>query len=553
MAEFYTLEQAARVLGMSPGELKDKAQSREIRAFLDGGTWRFRMPDVDELARRRGMGSDPDLSLSDLDLIAQADSGSDFEVMTHPSAQPSGGEMDILLDDLSLPPLGSSSSSSTIIGMGLAGKSPGESDVRVVPDLGKGSNDSDVQIGFPGASQPKPPSRKPGSGSGSGSGSDVIRLPDSGAPHQRSGTRPGMSESDVRVVPAFAKGSSASDVRVVPDFAKGSSASDVRPVPDFAQGSNDPDAGRTPASGGSSRPKGSSVELITTGAGSFEEADSGSDFELTALEGSDEFDATPAPRRSPGDSDVTGQGLAASGVNLARPSDSGINLQAPGGFVLDRADSADLAPLDDVDLAPLSSSAMSPPPGLVDEDDSELSATALPVPSERALFDDTDFEVDALETGHDHQTVQLDAASDFDLDEDADSSSRVFAVDEEDVDLNAATALGPAALDDLDDSSGEVPASQSPASSDVAPGGWDVAGETEVRPVGRGAVAPVLASAEARHEWGGIWVGFLMVATVFVLMLSFVGMELLHNMYEYHGSTPIGSPLVKQLSGLIGS
>ena len=43
MAQFYTLEEAARVLGMSPEELKSKAQHREIRAFLDGGSWRFRV------------------------------------------------------------------------------------------------------------------------------------------------------------------------------------------------------------------------------------------------------------------------------------------------------------------------------------------------------------------------------------------------------------------------------------------------------------------------------------------------------------------------------
>ncbi len=68
MAQFYTLEEAARVLGMSTEELKLQAQQRKVRAFMDSGSWRFRVADVDELARRRGMGSDPDLSLSDLDL-----------------------------------------------------------------------------------------------------------------------------------------------------------------------------------------------------------------------------------------------------------------------------------------------------------------------------------------------------------------------------------------------------------------------------------------------------------------------------------------------------
>ena len=68
MAQFYTLEEAARVLGMSSEELKSKAQAREVRAFLDGGSWRFRVVDVDELARRRGLGSDAELRLSDLEV-----------------------------------------------------------------------------------------------------------------------------------------------------------------------------------------------------------------------------------------------------------------------------------------------------------------------------------------------------------------------------------------------------------------------------------------------------------------------------------------------------
>src|SRR5580693_6302697 len=76
MAQFYTLEEAARVLGMSPEDLKGKAQHREVRAFLDGGSWRFRVADVDELARRRGLGSDAELHLSDLDIPAGSSSGS---------------------------------------------------------------------------------------------------------------------------------------------------------------------------------------------------------------------------------------------------------------------------------------------------------------------------------------------------------------------------------------------------------------------------------------------------------------------------------------------
>ena len=85
MAQFYTLEEAARVLGMSPEELKAKAQHREVRAFLDGGSWRFRVADVDELARRRGLGSDAELRLSDLEVPA-APAGEDPKTSTSPSS-----------------------------------------------------------------------------------------------------------------------------------------------------------------------------------------------------------------------------------------------------------------------------------------------------------------------------------------------------------------------------------------------------------------------------------------------------------------------------------
>ena len=148
---------------MSPEELKAKAQHREVRAFLDGGSWRFRVADVDELARRRGLGSDPELPLSDLDLTVAApaaDPGStspssssalaDDRPWTPPPAagrrsrpEPDS-DHDLLLDDLNVPPTPGASSSSVIIGMAPEGKLPSDSDVRLVPDNIKGASDSDV-------------------------------------------------------------------------------------------------------------------------------------------------------------------------------------------------------------------------------------------------------------------------------------------------------------------------------------------------------------------------------------------------------------------------
>ncbi len=169
MAQFYTLEEAARVLGMSPEELKAKAQAREVRAFQDRGSWQFRVADVDELARRRGMGSDPDLSLSDLDLEVPDGSGSqdvdlsEFQlgVATPDIAPPSHQDMrsneeDVQVDDMALPPE-LTGSSSTIIGMKPAGKQPSDSDVRLVPEGARGASDSDVRLAGPagGISRPR--------------------------------------------------------------------------------------------------------------------------------------------------------------------------------------------------------------------------------------------------------------------------------------------------------------------------------------------------------------------------------------------------------------
>src|SRR5262249_18150216 len=62
---YYTLEEAARILGLGAEELNQMAQRREVRAFADRGTWRFRTQDIEELARRRGMGSNPDLPIGE--------------------------------------------------------------------------------------------------------------------------------------------------------------------------------------------------------------------------------------------------------------------------------------------------------------------------------------------------------------------------------------------------------------------------------------------------------------------------------------------------------
>ena len=65
---YYTLQEAAESLTISMEELKEMAQKGQIRSFQDRGTLRFRIQDIQELARIRGGSSDPELALGDMSL-----------------------------------------------------------------------------------------------------------------------------------------------------------------------------------------------------------------------------------------------------------------------------------------------------------------------------------------------------------------------------------------------------------------------------------------------------------------------------------------------------
>src|SRR5271157_6088663 len=544
MAQFYTLEEAARVLGMSPEELKSKAQHREIRAFLDGGSWRFRVVDIDELARRRGLGSDAELPLSDLEVPAASGENlddldlSEFqlgvakpdlanETMDLSASKSSSGErlvgessaeQDILFDDLSVPPSPVTGSSSVIIGMQSSGKLPSDSDVRLVPNNVKGSSDSDVRLASPDSdvrlASPDPDLGKP-------SDSDVTLIKDDTADHHFLTPSSGSDETAIRSSPMA-----------------GSSSSGAVPVPE-----SDSDFELNP-----------STDLVDV-----LQPESGSDFELSALDTSDEFESIPL---RPSDSDVTAADPNLSGINLSRPSDSGINLQGAGAYDLGHHDSIELAPLSDDELKTHKSEtgksgkpAPAAKPGKAVPDKAgpakaKPSLAATPPPAvkkgEKDISDDTDFEVDvpiSEEDSSDDKTAQLEAVSDFDL-EDSDSGSEVFAIDEEEVDQNAATAMAPSAFaedEDEDDGFEEAVSSEMATS-------WSA---DEGQPLGGPAPAMVI-SREATPEWGGVWVGLLCFTTLCLLFASFVAVDLMRNLYDFQ-DTPVASGMVRSIASIFGS
>jgi len=509
MAQFYTLEEAARVLGMSPEELGRKAQSGEIHAFLDSGTWRFRVVDIDEMARRQGLGSDAELRLSDLDAptLGAADDLEDLDLSEFQlgTAKPDlgaetaqfsagGSDHDVVIDDLSVPPSPVTGSSSVIIGMQSGGNHPSDSDVRLVPDEGPGVSDSDIRLASP------DPSRR------LLSDSDVTLIKDDTTEH---GLMASGSDDDSGAI------SSASETVFRPSPVAGSSAE-----VSAAEPNDDSDFELSPAS--------DLVDAL--------EPESGSDFELGAIDdASDEFEATPL---KPSDSDVTAADPNLSGINLSRPSDSGINLLGPGFGA--GAESIELAPLSDEDLPTTGRAAASAP---------KAKPSPAPQPAagsgEKDIFDDTDFEVDAsFDDDSDDKTVQIQTGSDFDVD--SDSGSEVFAIGEEDVDQNAATAMAPSAFaeeeDEEEDDGFDAVVSDEVASAWAA----DDSGASSVQSPG------MVISREPTAEWDGLAVGLLAVASLFIFLSVFLAYDLMQNLYEFNEGG-VASGLVRSISGMFFS
>lgn len=148
--EYYSLEDAARKLGLPVDELREMAKKgRDIRAFKDGANWKFRNADIDELARKRSLISDPDLGSGD------SIHGDDDSIL-------SADDMPALIDEGALSGLGLGSSlrgkgsggpgSGSGLGSGSGKKGPGSSAKGPGSDI-KLEFDDDVLFSAPGSSK----------------------------------------------------------------------------------------------------------------------------------------------------------------------------------------------------------------------------------------------------------------------------------------------------------------------------------------------------------------------------------------------------------------
>jgi excisionase family DNA binding protein len=502
--EYLNLDEAAQQLGMSKEDLAKKAQKREIRAFADRGTWKFRKQDIEEHARQAGIGSGAEIVFGDLDEgLPELDSGSSDQ---------------ILLSDqtMSEPPSGSGK---RVIGMDEFGRTPSDSDVRLVPEAKtKKGSDSDVKL----VGGTKPPSdsdvKVVAAGALEGPDSDVkIKGPAPGDSDVRLDRVKAPSDSGIRIADPVAPSATSDVTQDLPVFkgledeglAISSGSSGEQPIADI---DSDFDL--------SSPKEDSSFELGTQG---------DSDITLALDDHAplvpDEIKLAP---KAPSDSDVTVGSPSASGLSLSSPADSGIAL----------------------DRAPSSS-----------RSGRNLGATDGPTKPASDIFE-TDFEVPVLDSDQEipssgsSDTEQLSADSDFELSgsdvgaAEADSSSQVLSLEgEESVDEAAATRLQAAPQEEeqweedlgagdsgrggqFEEDSGSVAATSAADDSGAAPA---------LVPVGAG-----------EAEWGGWTVGFLGLATFLMLVLGMVMLDMVRTMWGWEDQFLFyRSPILNWMSGLL--
>jgi hypothetical protein len=84
---FYTLQEAAQFLGISEEEVRKRTEAKSLRTFMDRGTLRFRVQDIQEIAREMGLSSEPELALGDSSL-QKPGSGAARSGLTPRSATP---------------------------------------------------------------------------------------------------------------------------------------------------------------------------------------------------------------------------------------------------------------------------------------------------------------------------------------------------------------------------------------------------------------------------------------------------------------------------------
>lgn len=157
MAQYLSLEEAARILSVSTSDLMKMREQGGIRGFADRGNWKFKPEDVESLRRSLSADSDPEVPLLDDDddvgeqptvISKGADLGrsdSDVKII-------GGPDIDLLKDsdsDVKLVGLAGSAGGQNLEGTDPDFSMDSDSDVRLMDSRGAGSgpdSDSDVKL-----------------------------------------------------------------------------------------------------------------------------------------------------------------------------------------------------------------------------------------------------------------------------------------------------------------------------------------------------------------------------------------------------------------------
>lgn len=283
-AQYITLEEAASRLGLPTDEFKKRLKTEwtHLVPMRDGPTLRFRVNQIDELARQLGAASDPGLPLASLDLDAPEPGSEDFQVS----------------------PVVSGRSSK------VARPQPQEE-----PLLFDASDDDIFSLS---ADEPQPHAKK-------GSSSKHEKKPDSDVRIEGRKQTPRPASHDDDVIPTeeisldLSGGPGSAVIKGGSSAKLSAPKSSVKLTPDSSKKRKTPDSGKKLSSDSGKDRSGQGL----TDSSEFElslDADS-DDFELQLnADSSDEVDLGSSPD--------DGSGRAGkSGINLHEPADSGVSLE----------------------------------------------------------------------------------------------------------------------------------------------------------------------------------------------------------------------------------
>lgn len=494
---YYSLEEAAEFLGMPVDELKRMAQKRDIRAFADKGSWKFRQQDIEELRRTRQLGSDPEIRLSDL-----AEGGKDEHILD--------SDEHVVFDDSAFtnPSHPASDSAATVIGV-RGGQNP-DSDVRLVVTGEGATGDSDVRL-----------------------------VPEAGP------AGPGDSGEEIPLAGDIAKSPSDSDIRLTFDDSSAGRPRSIRDTEHTDEIDLDAELAargmKTPTPTKRQPPEKTESDLdfkldddLTTG---FKLEGQDVPFNVDEFD-SDSNDAIPTPKSRPGSfskdetiaiddmrlddgdidlggiSDATvGMSSSDSGINLTDADDSGISLEAESGqeqtsdsefeLSLDSSEDSDFFASEDM-------------PAFKEADSAPKIAAGKGAPAPKAKAP-----AKAKEDSSDSEDFDLDIDDEIEIEE---SASDVVAIDEED--------------DSEDDSE-----------DDFAEDDFD----DQLTPVGKGPKARpatgVVASAVSA-PWPGWLLCFLVPTLIFLGLTGMMMHEVMRHAYSTNTAGTLNATVIEQVYGL---